>query len=325
MWKAINSWLRNFFGFSRSEANGFVILLLIMLVILFAPFINKQILLYNHPDLLLASDYQQLDSLLVIMDEQLIDEDPGIDKFSQKTKQVVLRDFDPNTATSPSLQSLGFPQFLADRLIKYRNMVKPFEKADDLLLIYGMDSSLYLQMRPYIKIKEFKKSALLSENNYVDFERDRSHNNVKTHKKSPPKFRLQRFDINTADTAQLKRIYGIGNVYAQRIIDYRNLLGGFSNTKQYDEIYGLKSPNLDSLKKYAIVDETVQLRQLKLNTSTEEELRKHPYISYRQAKLIVSYRNRHGNYKSVEDLMNIKVIDTSFTQKIMPYLIINSE
>lgn len=321
MWKAIIIWLRNFFGFSRSEANGFVLLLFLMLIILFAPLINKQFLLSKQPDLFLASDYKELDSLLLTMESQLEELTTDKKEFHGKDYgKIELHNFDPNTASSETLQTLGVPEFLAKRMLKYRNLVKPFQNAEDLLLIYGMDSSLYRNLKPYVKIKESELLSSKTKYDNSDFVEDSSDKNVISDRKSPKKYVLASIDINTADTAQLKKIYGIGAVYAQRIIDFRDLLGGFASKDQYNEIYGLKSPNLDSLKKYTIIDETLQLKQLKINTCSEEEMSKHPYISYNQAKLIVSFRNAHGPYESIEDLVKIKVIDTSFTSKIKPYI-----
>jgi DNA uptake protein ComE-like DNA-binding protein len=321
MWKAIIIWLRNFFGFSRTEANGFVLILLIMLLVLFAPLINKHILLERHPNLFLESDYKELDSLLALMDKQLIEADPFFQpKFDEDRKKSDLHNFDPNTVSSTSLQNLGLPRFLADRIIKYRSLVKPFEKAEDLLTIYGMDTSLFLKLKPYIKIEKVNISSLASDQKSSAFKNDSATNNLSSYQKLPSKYKLKAVDINTADTAELRKIYGIGVVYAQRIVDYRDLLGGFSDKSQYKEVYGLEAPALDSLKRYTNIDETVQLMQLKLNTCSEEELSKHPYISYKQAKLIVSYRNAHGAYGRVENLMKIKILDTAFVTKIKPYL-----
>ncbi len=277
--------------------------------------VNKQ------PDLFLASDYTELDSLLLVMENQLKELTPVDKGFPVKDyTKITLHNFDPNTASRETLEALGIPEFLAKRMLKYRDLVKPFQKAEDLLAIYGMDSSLYLTLKPYVKIKEIQSLSLESEFKYDDFGSDSSDKNVISKQKSPKKYVLATIDINQADTAQLKKIYGIGSVYAQRIIDFRDLLGGFASKEQYNEIYGLKSPNLDSLRKYTKIAETVQIKQLKLNTCTEEELSKHPYISYKQAKLIVSYRNTHGAYERIEDLMKIKIIDTSFTSKIKPYI-----
>lgn len=321
MWKAIIIWLRNFFGFSRTEANGFVLLLFLMLIILFAPLVTKKMLLNKQPNLFLASDYTELDSLLQVMENQMKELTPADKGFPVKDyTKIELHNFDPNTASSKTLQALGVPEFLAKRMLKYRDLVKPFQKAEDLLTIYGMDSSLYLTLKPYVKIKEIESLSSEAESGYSDFSKDSSDKNVISNQKSPKKYVLASIDINQADTAQLKKIYGIGAVYAQRIIDFRDLLGGFASKEQYNEIYGLQSPNLDSLIKYTKIAETVQIKQLKLNTCSEEELSKHPYISYKQAKLIVSYRNAHGAYESIDDLMKIKIIDTSFTSKIKPYI-----
>ena len=45
--------------------------------------------------------------------------------------------------------------------------------------------------------------------------------------------------LNASDTAEWKKIPGIGSVYASRIVQYRNLLGGFSHVEQLLEVYGI--------------------------------------------------------------------------------------
>ena len=45
-----------------------------------------------------------------------------------------------------------------------------------------------------------------------------------------------RVELNTADTATLKKIPGIGSYYARRIVDYRNRLGGFVSVAQLKEM-----------------------------------------------------------------------------------------
>ena len=42
----------------------------------------------------------------------------------------------------------------------------------------------------------------------------------------------QSIDLNIADTLTLKKLKGVGSVYSNRIIKYRDLLGGFSNKRQ---------------------------------------------------------------------------------------------
>lgn len=319
MWKAIVTRLRNFFGFSRTEANGFIILLLLMVTFLFAPILTKQIFLQMQPDLLLASDVTKLDSLLLVMDQNL--------EVKKKSTVVVdearLYDFDLNTISSAQLQSFGLPKFLADRVLKYRERVKPFTHSSELLKVYGMDSADYERLKPFIKIKPVPKSdKKASENSYYSktADTDTSFSSPERKYSKPFKFQLKPFDINQADTAQLKKVYGIGAVYAQRIVDYRDLLGGYVRQDQFNEIYGLKSPNLDSLKNYAIVKTPLKVKKLKLNSISEEELANHPYISYQQAKLIIAYRNMHGHFNDADELLKIKVLDETFLNKVKGYL-----
>jgi competence protein ComEA len=47
--------------------------------------------------------------------------------------------------------------------------------------------------------------------------------------------------LNSTDTAEWKKIPGIGSVYASRIVKYRKRLGGFARKEQLLEVYGVDS------------------------------------------------------------------------------------
>src|SRR3569833_3197280 len=46
-------------------------------------------------------------------------------------------------------------------------------------------------------------------------------------------------ELNSADSAKLTELKGIGPSFARRIINYRNRLGGFINKEQLKEVYGM--------------------------------------------------------------------------------------
>ena len=46
----------------------------------------------------------------------------------------------------------------------------------------------------------------------------------------------------------------------------------------------------------------------------------HPYLNYKQAKMIVNYRKQHGHFKQIKDIQKIRPISPEIFRKIAPYL-----
>ncbi len=123
-------------------------------------------------------------------------------------------------------------------------------------------------------------------------------------------------DLNAADSIMLISLPGIGPVFASRIIRYREQLGGFTNTGQLLEINGLP----DSLMEWFIITDTVPLRQIRVNKETINELRRHPYINFYQARSIVEFRRDRGNIKGPEQLTLLEEFTGQDLERLVPYL-----
>lgn len=310
MKQKIKIWLRNFFGFSRTETNGFIILLILMVAILSMPFLSKKVYsLYKQP-LQTQNDKVYLNSLLSELNNRA-------ETAKEVIKEKRYQTFDLNKSDAPQLIKSGFSEFLAERIVKYREKVKPFDSKEELLKIYGIDSAFYREIHPFIKVTKLQKKPEL------DLTKKSSYSSKIEEKENPPttfkKEKLIRFDINKANSSQLQKVYGIGPAYSKRIIKYREYLGGFHSLHQLKEVYGLKKENLDSLKKYVFLTNKLNIKKLKVNQINADSLVQHPYISYKEANLIVNYRNQHGEYNSTNDLLSIKVLDSNWVKKVTPY------
>jgi len=131
---------------------------------------------------------------------------------------------------------------------------------------------------------------------------------------------LPSFDINTTDEVQLCTIEGIGPVLAARIVKFRNKLGGFVSQAQCREVYGLPPDVVVRLQQATYIHADFQPVKLDINTADVQTLAVHPYITYQQARSIVSYRIQHGPFQAIEALSDLILIDQATLKKSTPYL-----
>ena len=118
---------------------------------------------------------------------------------------------------------------------------------------------------------------------------------------------------------QLISIKGIGPFYSKQILKYRKQLGGFLNYNQFTEIWGLEKLDVEKIKPLTIID-TLLIAKININSVSIEKLRNHPYLNYKEAKMIVHYRTQDGNFREVKDIQKIKPISPEIFRKIAPYL-----
>ncbi len=86
-------------------------------------------------------------------------------------------------------------------------------------------------------------------------------------------------EINSADTMDFKKLDGVGSVYAQRIVKFRNLLGGFYSIKQIKEVYGLPNNVFHQIEKKLRVNVGL-IKKIDPKKSTISNIARHPYFTY---------------------------------------------
>lgn len=129
----------------------------------------------------------------------------------------------------------------------------------------------------------------------------------------------QSLNINTADSASLVAIDGIGAYSAQKILAYRQALGGFVSLKQLSEIKSLRAENLEQLIQVALIDST-KVRKIDINRASIKTMVAHPYIVYSQAVAIDDWRRERGRIDSLANLSFLEEFTPSDIERLQPYL-----
>lgn len=113
-------------------------------------------------------------------------------------------------------------------------------------------------------------------------------------------------ELNSADTLQLQELRGIGPGFARRIVKYREKLGGYYAKEQLMEVYGFTDSLYKQVSPHVTVDAS-KIQKLNINELGIAELKRHPYISFFEAKAIVEYRNslKSGRIESLDELAKL--------------------
>lgn len=292
-------WLQEYFSFTASEYRGAILLFLICLSIVGYQLYQNEFV--NHATYTFEREQAILDSIneLIAIGKTKEKNKPGafkksIDKFAESRpiqKDLVLAKFNPNEASEKKLLAMGLSNSVVKGICNFRKAGGKFWKKEDVLKVYTIDSALFQKLEPFIELPEKQR--------VVDA--------------------LPEIELNTADTLQLGSLKGIGAFYARKIVEYRTQLGGFSKPEQLLEIWRMDTAVLTKNQGRIQVDVS-RIRTFNINTISEAELSAHPYVSYKEAKIIVKYRQQHGSYTSIQDLMKTAVVDEKWLKKLEPYI-----
>ena len=182
------------------------------------------------------------------------------------------------------------------------------QKEEDLKNIFSITESQYAALESYIRIKSNKPKAF-NERKFSEYKKEYAQT----------KREVLIIEINSADSITLASIRGIGPAFASRIIRFRDRLGGYYSKEQLKEVYGM-----DSLK-YAQLSDQVSadvsfVQKINLNTATFEQMKRHPYLNYKQINAMIQYRKQHGNFQSADDLKKVLILNEEIIRKIEPYI-----
>ncbi len=204
--------------------------------------------------------------------------------------------FDPNTISVENLQKLGLSEKQAKVVDNYRKKGGFFKQKEDFRKIYTITHSLHDKLEPYIFINTKKA-----------FSQDVYNESI---------------ELNDANVDDLTKIKGIGKYTAKIIIAYRTQLGGFVDINQLKEIKKLNKNNFVKYKKQLTINKAL-VKKISINFLEIKALSAHPYISYNDAKKIVTYRTNNGAYTSIKQILDNGLMNENVYKKVEPYLKLN--
>jgi competence protein ComEA len=150
--------IKNYLSLTKKEWNGMVVLLVLIALVLIAPYVYQW----------LRKDNTINVTAFNTASAALKNANPGISNGINRSSNALFR-FDPNTASTDDWQRLGITQKQAAIIKNYTSKGGRFRKAEDLQKIYGLTKVDYAKLAPFIIIpKEITKPNVVVELNAAD-------------------------------------------------------------------------------------------------------------------------------------------------------------
>lgn len=314
-----NKFITDYLSFTRKERTGIIVILFFIVLFCLLPFLYP--LLTSHKRIDHAEFEKQIASLTI---QQADSSDqfgkqngyaanyrhyyPSYKKGSdEKPIQGAMFSFDPNTLSPAGWKKLGVRDKTIATIQNYLAKGGKFKQAEDISKIWGLHEDEVNRLLPYVSIAEQVSPQVVEKKVF------------ETRPYTKKENKIIPFDINSADTTAFIALPGIGNKLANRIIAFRDKLGGFYKVDQVGETFALPDSVFQKIKPVLILTNT-SLKKININTATADELKIHPYIRYALANAIVQYRSQHGNFSSINDIKKIMILTEEGYNKLAPYL-----
>ena len=282
------------FVISKRSKRGLLVLILASLGLIFFPRVYM---------------FFQKKEAFVINSEQIAEFERTHKKFKKrnysnyysKKKKYKAPDskFNPNTYTLSDWMNLGLSAKQSVVVLKFTS--RGIYSEEDLKRIFVIPDVLFELIRDSV----------------VYPERFQNTPNQESFKKQANQITL--INLNTADTTEFMKIYGVGAFYAKQIIRYREKLGGFFTKEQLFEVWKMTPEAYDKIKDHVFISEK-DVKRININSVIIEELKVHPYLKWNQANSIVKMRIQRNGFKNIEEIKESVLIDSETYEKLFPYL-----
>ena len=134
----------------------------------------------------------------------------------------------------------------------------------------------------------------------------------------------QPVELNTADSATLRSVSGIGPKTVVSILNYRERLGGFLRAEQLAEVPGVTERNYEKILKQIYCD-SCKIRKIDINFASPKVLGRHPYIAPQALRKLLKARQLKGGWSTAEELVEENIMTRKEAARLAPYLQFGSD
>jgi competence protein ComEA len=286
----LKSPVKNYLTLTKTEWNGLVVLVLLITAVIAAPYLYQRFHKYE------PVNFQKFNLALAQLKRAGVTGNSAIDEDKENDLAASLKlfAFNPNNLPANQWQKLGLTARQIKGIKNYEAKGGKFYSKADVKKMYTITPQDYKRLQPYIGLPE---------------EED-------VNKAAKP---LIIVELNTADSATLTTLNGIGPAFARRIVQYRTRLGGFHNKHQLQEIVGMDNMRYQDVQGQFTIDKR-KVKRFNVNQIEFEDIKDFPYLNFKQMNAIIQYRKQHGNYELFSELGNIAILDKTDLKKIKPYV-----
>ncbi len=219
------------------------------------------------------------------------------DTPTKDSTAIALVPYSLDTASVAGLTTLGFSPRQAQVVLNYRDMKGGLHSFEEFAACYVVSEEMASRLAPYLVFPEPEQETV--------------------EERKP-------VELNSADSATLRSVYGIGPRTVCTIIAYRERLGGFVRVEQLAEVPGVTEQNFERIVRQITID-SCKIQKIDINFAGAKELGKHPYIPPRTLRKLLKERQLKGGWRTTEDLIRDKIFTPDEAARIAPYLLFREE
>ncbi|MRT18015.1 helix-hairpin-helix domain-containing protein [Vitellibacter sp. q18] len=288
---------KSHFSFNKQQRGGILLLLALIIALLGVYWMVD----FSEEDNL------DISSAEVVSLQRELDSLRSLEIANRKPKHYP---FNPNFITDYKGYTLGMSNAEIDRLLQFRKQGNWINSVADFKKVTGVSDSLLDVLAPHFKFPEWVTNPKPKTN----------FSNTAFEKGFSEKPFSQKIDLNTATVEQLQQVSGIGEALSNRIISYREKLGGFSDNLQLYEVYGLSPEVAGRTLNMFAVKTPKAIAKINVNKATASDIATIPGISFEMAKKIWEYRRLREKMDNLQELEKIEGMTERKLRLIQLYL-----